>query len=449
MSQNASLQKVLWDDPFIMKNTETFLEDPRPVPGAGRFDVVVCGGGPAGMGAALRAAREGARTLLVENHGCLGGVWTAGLLTWIIDHENKGGVMKELMDTLRSQGGLIPEVGRLERAFDPEIMKVTLEDLCEKAGVEVRLFTRVAGAGVQGGRLTHILTESKSGREAFSADVFVDATGDGDLAHQAGCSSKIGRDEDGKMQPMSLLAILGGIDPTQVEPFMRGEGKSWEAPKVALREVMNRGGHEPSYAFPSLFPLGKGLYQIMANHQYGVSGIDGASLTRATMAARKEIHHMVRALRSQGGAFAELRLIATAEQIGVREGRRIAGLQTVGREDLVAGTMGPTDTCRATFCVDIHAVDPVKDKGLGHGGVVAKPYGIPYGAQVARDVGGLLLAGRCISGDFYGHASYRVTGNAVALGEAAGLAAAWCAQGKKVPSEIDGARLSLALGISK
>jgi hypothetical protein len=169
----------------------------------------------------------------------------------------------------------------------------------------------------------------------------------------------------------------------------------------------------------------------MANHQYLVKGTNADDLSRATLEARAEVRRIVDGLRSLGGCWANLRLVSTGAQIGVREGRRIHGRYTVTADDLRNGTQHEDSAADVTFCVDIHSVDPKKDKGLHNAGIKTKPYQIPLRALIARDVDGLLLAGRCISGDFFAHASYRVTGNAVATGEAAGRHAAKVALGLK------------------
>mgnify|MGYP000993607733 CR=1 FL=1 len=185
-------------------------EEGFTTPVKGMYDVVVCGAGPAGVSAAIEAGRHGAKTLLIEAHGCLGGVWTSGLLTWILDHANKSGLMREIESGLISRHGVSSDIdtGR-DLSFDPEIMKLLLEDLCLEAGVDIILHTRVvASVKDNSNRLSHIITESKSGREAWSGKIFIDTTGDGDLAALSGCGFDIGREEDGGMQPFSLLALI-------------------------------------------------------------------------------------------------------------------------------------------------------------------------------------------------------------------------------------------------
>jgi hypothetical protein len=178
------------------------------------------------------------------------------------------------------------------------------------------------------------------------------------------------------------------------------------------------------------------IFSLAANHQYGVSGLDAGQVTQATLQAREEVHRIVRALRGLGGAWRSLALVATPNQIGVRDGRRIAGRYTVTVADLVEGRRQPDAVCRVSFPVDVHATDPAKGKAYTAEGVRSKPYDIPLRALLPRDVDGLLTAGRCISGDFLAHASYRVTGNAVSMGTAAGVTAALAARSARLPHEV-------------
>lgn len=427
-------------------------EPARELPLAGEFDVVVCGAGPAGVAAAIAAGRAGAKTLLLEVHGCLGGIWTAGALSWILDHGNKAGLMQEILSGLDQRDGRgCSPAGKGTNAFDVEIMKLLLEDLCVSAGVEILLHTRVCAALKDGsGRLTHVITESKSGRQAWRGRVFVDCTGDGDLAAQAGCGFDLGAPETGKMQPMSLMALLAGLVPEEISAFFNAEetGGNWAAPKDRLRAEMERGGHSPSYGKPTLFKVRDDLFAMMANHEYEVSGLNAREVTQATLRARREVHALINGLRSLGGVWKNLRLVATGEQIGVREGRRIHGLATVTEADLRDGRAQEDAVCRVTFPVDVHSTNAGKTKGIEPARIKAQPYDIPLRALIARDVTGLMMAGRCISGDFLAHSSYRVTGNSVAMGEADGNTAALAAKTNRLPQDIRVAELPGARGVS-
>lgn len=420
----------------------TYREPERDLPLVEHTDVIVCGGGPAGVAAALAAARTGARTRLIELHGCLGGVWTAGLLSWVIDSANKPGIMWEIMAELDRRGARIPKSNHF--AYHPEKMKLVLEEMCLKAGVDVRLHTRVAAAARDSNnRLAVAITESKSGREAWAAKIFIDATGDGDLAAQAGCGFDLGEPGTGDVQPMTLLALISGIHADEVAEFIGG-GK--REPKQRLNEEMTRAGVPPSYSRPVLLRIRDDFFALLANHEYGVSAIDADQITAATLRARAEVERIIEGLRAMGGPWRDLFLVATADQIGVREGRRIHGRYTVSEEDLLQGARHEDAVCRVTFGIDVHSTRTSDGKDYRQvNRTPTQPYDIPLRALIARDVDGLLLAGRCISGDFIAHSSYRVTGNSVALGQGAGVAAALAVADGCLPQDLPWPRVEAAL----
>ncbi len=385
-------------------------------------DVLVAGGGPAGSMAAIAAARAGAEVQLIDTAGCLGGIWTAGLLSWILDADNKDGLMLELADRLSAHWGEWHGQHFLTR---PEVCKLVLEEMCAEAGVKIRLHTRVVAAQPDGREIKHVMTESKSGREAWGAKAFVDATGDGDLGALAGCRWDYANPETGAAQPFSLIALVGGLDLDEVADCVRlvAEQRGLGRAKHNLLAEMQRLGLDPSYHSPFMAHLGHGLYVIMWNHQYGVNACDANDVTKATLEARQELHHLVNGLRSSGGRWRNLQLIATADQIGTREGRRVCGQCRITAEDLLEGARFDDAVCEARFNFDVHATNPEKGRNAERVGR-AKPYEIPQRALIAADMDNLFLAGRCISGDFLAHSSYRVTGIAAATGEAAGKIAA-------------------------
>lgn len=429
------------------------------VPLAKDADVIVCGAGPAGIAAAITAARAGARVRLFEWRGCLGGIWTAGLLGYFLDFD-KPGLAKELRTKLDQRGAY---TGNRASAFsyDPEALKLLLEEMCVEAGVEFQYHTRVAAAFKEGRQLTTIITDSKAGRQAWSAPVFIDTTGDGDLGALAGCTFDLGDPAYGDpnnafacpCQPLSLNALLIVRDPEALREFIRfGSPKPDEntnnEKKDRIRQIIESTNHFPSYSKPTLWHVKENLVFAMLNHEYGVKPFDAAAVTRATVNARAEMNKMVEGLRKLGGPWEGIQLVATAEQIGVRDGRRIAGRFTVSKDDLVQGVRHDDAVARATFGVDIHATtaDHNKNTAATHPtGIKVKPYDIPLRALIARDVDGLMMAGRCISGDFISHSSYRVTGNAVAMGEAAGITAALAAKSNCQPHEVKWSEARAAL----
>lgn len=431
--------------PAVAGSPASFHEPARDLTLIDDADVIVCGAGPAGVSAAIAAARSGANVRLFDTHGCLGGVWTAGLLTWIFDFD-KPGLTKEIrqkLDERDARRGTSPKVF----VYEPDEMKLLLEDLCTESGVKFRLQTRVVAAYKSGKQLTTIITESRSGREAWRAPVFIDATGDGTLGALAGCAWDLGNmgnsaAKECLCQPLTMNALAAVKDVTQMQPyisFYQGD-LNWHVKATEnFKAEIRRAGVDPSYGMPTIFHVRDNVVLIMANHEYGIRPDDADAMTAATVRARKEIHTITRALRQLGGVWEGLQIVATAEQIGIRDGKRIHGRYMVTKEDLTSAARHEDAVARVTFGVDIHAKTKAdNDKLTIERGGVSKftPYDIPLRALIAKDVDGLMMAGRCISGDFVSHASYRVTGNAVAMGEAAGVTAALAAQSKIQPHEV-------------
>ncbi len=422
------------------------------------YDVIVAGSGPAGSAAAITAARSGARTLLLECGGCLGGVWTAGQLAWLFEMDKPGFTAEINRELVRR--GARRGFGVDRYTYEIEEMKLLLEEMCQAAGVDFLLHTRVTQAYGDAGRLRQVVTESKSGRQAWAAKAFIDATGDGDLGALAGCGFDYGLEGSGQTQPMTFMALITVQDATQLKPFISFyEEEDADGPQAVaslthessadwvrrhhwqnFRQELKRAGIEPSYGNSTIFRVRGNLLALMVNHEYDVSAIDARQITAATVRGRAEVNRVIRALRTLGGPWAGITLAATADHIGVREGRRIHGRYCVTRQDLIDGTRHADGVVRVNFGVDIHSLSKAQNDaegGLSHGTISFRPYEIPLRALLAKDVDGLLMAGRCISGDFIAHASYRVTGIAATLGQAAGATAALAARTDRLPHQVD------------
>ncbi len=224
---------------------EHILEQEGTIPVVANYDVVVCGGGPAGVCAAIAAGRAGAKILLIEALGCLGGTWTSSLMGYLMDVANKSGIVKEIEAELNACGAVEFYTGDHNCfTFDIEAMKLVLENLCSAAGVELLYHTRVVAAVKENRTLSHVIIESKSGRQAVGGSRFIDCSGDGDLAALAGCSYMVGEPETGNTQPMSFLVLLSGINATDIEPFIGGGS---DKPKQLLLEAFHQAGVDPSY----------------------------------------------------------------------------------------------------------------------------------------------------------------------------------------------------------
>jgi hypothetical protein len=428
----------------------TIKENTKDIPVVEKTDVLVCGGGPAGIAAAIAAARTGANVRILEMHGSLGGVWTSGLLCWILDTTSKTGLMPEISKKIRERdAGYVHPIRKSVLAYDPEVMKLMLEEWCIEEGIKLRYHTFVVGAVKNSDdKITHVITESKSGREAWAADVIIDTTGDGDVAAHAGCEFDFGREGDSKTQPMSMFALLTGIDPEATQEFYLAKDKNPGSHKALFLKEIQKSGVTPSYMKPTLFLLRDDLYVISANHEYGYSALNADDVTQATIHGRAELHKIINGLRSLGGKWKNLRIVATNEQIGIREGRRIHGHYTVSSEDLMIGARHKDGICRVHFGVDVHALSKKSDHGGGgimRTGVRSKPYDIPLRSLIALDVHGLLMAGRNISGDFIAHSSYRVTGDSVQLGQAAGVLAAVASRENMLPHVVPWEKVETAL----
>ncbi len=413
-------------------------EAPRKTPVAAAVDVLVVGGGPTGVGAALAAASEGAKTLVVERHGMLGGMWTAGLLNPLFEPA-RGWWVERLVSRLRQAGGW-REHPKFP-VFDTEVLKYTLEQMLAETGVDFWYHVQAADPLVIDAQVRGVLLEGKSGRQAVLAGTVIDCTGDGDIAARSGVPFQFGRPVDGLAQPMTLMFEVEGIGALgpETQNILKILTTAIHDHELPIRLPYGKVPHGAPYLIP---PPAPGVGAIQATHVYRYDATDTRQLTRATVEARAQVHEIfMKALQKVPG-LENIRLCQTAPSLGIRESRHMEGQYTLNADDVTAGRRFDDAVVSCAFGCDIHEIYP--DDKLAHR-IPAKPFEIPYRSLVPKSVRGLLFAGRCISGTHEAHASYRVTGTCMGLGQAAGLAAAMATAARTTPDQIDGRQLRAAL----
>ena len=394
------------------------------------FDLVVVGGGPAGIGAAVAAARRGAETVLLERYGFLGGMATAGLVNPFMGWHAGGkplvaGIFQEVLDGLAELGGYGSQ--REPRAFDPELLKLVADELCRKSGVQLRLHTLLTGASAESARITGVETASKSGAENWSAAIYVDCTGDADLAAAAGVAFDEGREQDGLTQPMTLNFRMAGVAVSRMPP--RAEiNRLFD---IARAEGRVRCPRDNVLLFHTVHP------QVVHFNTTRVTGLRATSaedLTAAELDARQQAHEIARFLVADVRGFEHSYLQQSAAQIGVRESRRVRGRYALTGDDVIEARKFSDGIARSNYPIDIHSP-------TGAGTEIRQVpegdyYEIPYRCLLPLGVDNLLVAGRCISATHEGQASLRIMPTCFALGQAAGVAAALCCERGMTPGDL-------------
>ena len=409
----------------------------------GTFDVAVAGGGIAGVCAAISSARAGAKTVLIERSGSLGGTLTEGFMPLILDADNKGGLVVELFDFLNAHGMTLARRGARTtengeriagRMVDTEGCKYFFDEASKNAGVHVLFYSQVAAVEMTDGAIDSILIASECGNYTLKAHTYIDATGNGSLAALCGCKWECGDPIEKRPSPTSTAICTVGM-PSDFDGNDSAEEKKQYSEMLRSHGIEITGGLASVKKLPSLSTWNMGV-----NFQYGVMPDDIDSLTRATIDGRKESFEVIEAHKSIEG-YEKLFTVFTSSHVGVREGRRIYGEYRLCDDDILEGRRFDDAVCLVNFGVDVHKLkNDDTDECLR--GYRTKPYHIPYRALVPKGCDNLLLAGRCISGDFYPHSSYRVMGNMAATGEAAGFAAASCVREDLKPREYDGRRVT-------
>lgn len=433
------------------------LHEELDTPVIGECDVLVCGGGFAGITAAVSAARCGARVVLLERSGSLGGLASLGMVNYITPYRDwyeqvVGGIGAEIIERLKEMGGLEGEYdvteehpwlaerlgwkedlfgetgGRTRRGvqFDSEQLKILADELTAQSGVEVLYHTQIVGACSEGGRVTLAVAETKSGRAAFRAKVFIDCTGDGDLAARAGAEFFKGREQDGKMLPVTSMIRIRGVDVARAMGYQKERKEQYGY--ADLLGAAKAGGeldipHSYILVRPTVYQDG---LEVNGTRVAGIDGTDVFDLTKAEVLVRRQAQQLLELFRRRVPGCEGAYLSEIAPLIGVRETRRIVGEYVIGDRDLPAGAKFRDSVGRGTIHVDIH--NPSGD------GYDIRPvragdwYEIPYRSLVARGFSNLLTAGRCISATSVAQSGLRLYLNVFVSGQGAGTAAALLAR---------------------
>ncbi len=400
----------------------------REIPIRDTYDVCVVGGGPAGVAAAVVAARQGARVFLAEANGCLGGMGTAGGVPMYMTFGNgvdfcADGFGREVRDRHAAEGVIHgnPDFINIER------LKRIYDDLLEGAGVEFSLMTELIAAETADGGITAAVFHAKSGLFAVGARVFVDGTGDGDLAAYAGNRTEKG-DENGAVMPSTLCSGWAGID---WERFRASGDKPREILFKAFEDGIFR-HNDPHHT--GINPTGNHLGGGNMGHLFGLDPLDEKSLTAGLVEGRRQMVEFQRYYREYITGYEQVELTFTAALPGIRESRRVVGDYVLDLDDYKARRVFDDEIGRYCYGIDIHpastsAADQEEFKRLNVGMHYdrGESYGIPYRCLVAADCRNLLVAGRCISCDRYVQASIRVMPGCYITGQAAGMAAALAA----------------------
>lgn len=421
------------------------------------WDVIVLGGGPGGVPAAVAAARNGARVLLVERYGFLGGMATAALVLPYMKYSAGGkfiirGLFEEFLDLMEKNGAIKKmyptkeELIRLntfttdleDRAhFDDEPMKRLLDRFLMESGAELLLHTQAIGVFKNGDTIQAVRVFHKGGIEDLSADVFIDSTGDGDVAAWSGAKVEIGRGApDNACQPMTASFRMARVDLKRIP-----DGK--EVNRL-FDEAKKRGElSNPRENVLKFYTVHDDVIHFNSTRVVGESALDGWSLTRAEVEGRRQVEELAGFLKKNIAGFENSYLMKTGSQIGIRESRRVLGKYILNKEDVIQGRKFEDGVACGSYAIDIH--NPL---GTGtHMVYLAEGiyYHIPYRCLLPEGPDNLIVASRCISANHEANSSLRVMPTVWAIGQAGGTAAALSIQAKVKPGLVKATELRKTL----
>ncbi len=399
------------------------------------YDLIIIGAGPAGIAAALAAARSGIDTLLVERYGCVGGGMTSMYIRPFLGSVTNINIGREIEQNVNVY---------CDRMSNVEAAKYALTKMLHDAGVKVVLQASLSSVKTENRRIKSIEITTQSGSIELTAKQFTDASGDGVLAAMAGCKVEVGRSEDGLMQPTSIMFTIEGIEPWQELTCQHeehyqdlGDGREY----LDLCHKACASGELPSTVnIVRLYKTGHpGERMVNATQLNKVNPLNPENLFESEFLLREQIHSVVSFLRNNIPGMANIRVNGSSTTLGIRESRRVIGDYVLTAEDLIAGKKFDDAIVHdACFPLDIHNPagpgQAVDEEGCPK---VARPYDIPYRCLTPLDFDNLLVAGRCISGTHEAHSSYRVMRICMAIGDAAGHAAELAISGSNNTRDIN------------
>lgn len=430
------------------------------------YDVVVIGAGPGGLPAAIAAAREGAKVLLIERNGFVGGNLAMGLplLGYLDKDGNKvvEGIAQEFIDELRKVNASSDHywcpLHNSVTIYDPEIFKVVALNMCLDAGVEVLFHAVVTDTNVENGELKSITVFGKGHKIEVSAKVFIDATGDGDVAYMAGCRFEVGQKGSGTVQPATLMMTLGGVDVEKVIDFVEKNPEQMELSEsmqiypgydasyfrsnpnyhvlVGLRKLFAKYREEgilPVNRDTMIYiqSLNPGEVHINCTRHQGTDGSDMYSVTKSTIEGYQQNFALVDFLRQYVPGFENCRIECIYPFLGIRETRRFDGLGRLTEDMVCEGRIDDDTIGLGSYIIDIH-----EGNGLSTTIRKVRPYGLPYLMTCSKDISNLMFAGRCASMDSVSLSSVRVMPSLMAMGEGAGVGAALAVRKNCKPGDV-------------
>lgn len=429
---------------------ETFRESAHELRIIADVDILVAGAGPAGIGAAIRAASFGAKVMLIETQDCIGGTATAGMMShWVGNSSSK--IMSELFDRTYNSAqelGWDNDNTDWKASVYHEVEKIVLDEMMQEAGVKVLFYTTAVDAHVEDDRIKGVIVQNKSGRGYIKAKYVIDSTGDGDVAAFAGVPYTLGREKDERMQPCTLMFKVGGVDYSTAEFPGSFETKvqtaKGELQALAKELLPFPAGHVLLYKQPT-----PGTACCNMTNAIEIDATKAEDLTRALQTCRSQIIPIVKFLKEYVPGYENCWLMSSASLIGVRETRHFEGVESLSEHNILdAKIFDNWVVRRAFFNFDVHNLTGASlDKtGIQEKWSQPEPYSIPYGCLLPKNIEGLLLSGRNISGSHLAHSNFRVMPICIALGEAAGTAAALAVKNNISLKDVDVKEIQKVVG---